>query len=147
MDMGSIAIGAVLGIAALGSGIGMLFVGMACIGAWKKCFLQNKPAPFSLVVFAGMPLSQTIYGFILMNAMVDAMGRGSALGDWGFLGIGIFGGLAMGFSALAQGRAGAAAADAFAETGKGFVNYVMVLGVIETVALFAMVFLMLVVGA
>ncbi|RKY86096.1 V-type ATP synthase subunit K, partial [candidate division KSB1 bacterium] len=34
------------------------------------------------------------------------------------------------------------AADALAETGKGFGNYIMVLGVIETVALFVMVFTM-----
>ena len=32
--------------------------------------------------------------------------------------------------------------DALAETGKGFGNYIMVLGVIETVALFVMVFTM-----
>jgi V/A-type H+-transporting ATPase subunit K len=47
----------------------------------------------------------------------------------------------MGFSAWMQGRAGANAADAFAETGKGFGNYIIILGVIETVALFVMVFL------
>ena len=50
--------------------------------------------------------------------------------------------LAMGISALLQGKAGAKAADALAETKKGFGNYIMVLGIIETVALFVMVFLM-----
>lgn len=49
-------------------------------------------------------------------------------------------GAAMGFSAWLQGKAGARACDALAETGKGFGNYIMVLGVIETVALFVMVF-------
>ncbi len=48
----------------------------------------------------------------------------------------------MGVSAWMQGKAGASAADALAETGKGFGNYIMVLGVIETVALFVMVFIM-----
>ncbi|MBA7649646.1 hypothetical protein ES703_57443 [subsurface metagenome] len=48
----------------------------------------------------------------------------------------------MGFSAWLQGKAGACASDALAETGKGFGNYIMVLGLIETVALFVMVFLM-----
>jgi len=56
--------------------------------------------------------------------------------------IGIFSGIAMGMSAYFQGKAGARAADALAETGKGFGNYIMVLGVIETVALFVMVFAM-----
>jgi V/A-type H+-transporting ATPase subunit K len=54
----------------------------------------------------------------------------------------VFGGAAIGFSALLQGKAGASGADALGETGKGFVNYLMVVGIIETVALFVMVFLM-----
>jgi V/A-type H+-transporting ATPase subunit K len=56
--------------------------------------------------------------------------------------IGLVTGAAMGMSAFRQGKAGAKAADALAETGKGFGNYIMVLGVIETVALFVMVFTM-----
>mgnify|MGYP003296925213 CR=1 FL=1 len=39
-----------------------------------------------------------------------------------------------------QSEAGAAGADALAETGKGFANYIMIVGLCETVALFAMVF-------
>ena len=62
------------------------------------------------------------------------------------LGAGIFGGTAMGASAYAQGKAAASASDALAETGKGFGNYIMVLGLIETVALFVMVFLMGAIG-
>ena len=60
--------------------------------------------------------------------------------------VGLFGGIAIGASAYMQGAAAAAASDALAETGKGFGNYVMVIGLIETVALFAMVFLRGVVG-
>ena len=56
--------------------------------------------------------------------------------------LGLAAGLAMGASAWMQGKAGASAADALGETGKGFGNYIMVLGVIETVALFVMVFVM-----
>ena len=56
--------------------------------------------------------------------------------------LGCIAGLAIGLSAWMQGKAGAKAADALAETGKGFGNYIMVLGVIETVALFVMVFAM-----
>ena len=57
-----------------------------------------------------------------------------------YLGIGIFSGLAMCFSAIFQGKAGAAGSDALGETGKGFANYIMVVGLCETVALFAMAF-------
>ncbi|MDO4507507.1 MAG: V-type ATP synthase subunit K, partial [Spirochaetales bacterium] len=52
--------------------------------------------------------------------------------------------LAMAFSAMAQGKAGAAGSDALGETGKGFSQYIMVVGLCETVALFAMVFSMIV---
>lgn len=137
MDIGLMGFAAALGLAGFGSAFGAGFAGQAAIGAWKKCFANNKPAPFLLVAFVGAPLTQTIYGFILMNQMIASGAEGYKL-----LGMGIFGGLAMGASAYAQGKAGAGACDAMGETGKGFVNYLMVLGVIETVALFAMVFLM-----
>ena len=44
----------------------------------------------------------------------------------------------------ATGVAGAAGSDALGETGKGFAQYIMVVGLCETVALFAMVFSMIV---
>jgi V/A-type H+-transporting ATPase subunit K len=113
---------------------------MSAVGAWKKCFVQNRQAPFLLVAFVGAPLTQTIYGFILMNALWTAAqaGQAGAL----LLGAGLFGGIGMGFSAWFQGKAGAVASDALAETGQGFGQFIMVLGIVETVALFVMVFLL-----
>jgi len=129
-----------LTLAAIGSAIGTGVAGMAAIGAWKKAFLNNKTAPFILVAFVGAPLSQTIYGMILRNAIQEVHWTADTV-IYGIL-IGIFSGIAMGMSAYFQGKAGARACDALAETGKGFGNYIMVLGVIETVALFVMVFAM-----
>jgi len=140
MNIGLIGYAAALGLAAFGSAFGAGVAGQAAVGAWKKCFANNKPAPFLLVAFVGAPLTQTIYGFILMNQMISAIAENGA--TMAHLGMGIFGGLAMGASAYAQGKAAAGASDALAETGKGFVNYLMVLGIVETVALFTMVFLM-----
>ncbi|MBW2028568.1 MAG: V-type ATP synthase subunit K [Deltaproteobacteria bacterium] len=131
--------GASLSLAAAGSALGTGAAGMATLGAWKKCFAKGKPIPFILIAFVGAPLSQTIYGMILRNAIRDA-NLPPDMYLWQLL-YGLLGGLAMGFSAWMQGKAGANAADAFAETGKGFGNYIMILGVIETVALFVMVFL------
>ncbi|GMO61819.1 MAG: ATP synthase subunit K [Treponemataceae bacterium] len=139
--IGLIGIGCVFGIAALGSAIGIGIAGQSAIGAWKRCYLNNKPAPFILTVFAGAPLTQTLYGYILMKVMLDS-GKHDPL----FLGLGIASGLAMALSAIAQGKCGAAAADAQAETGKGFAQYITVVGVCETVALFALVFSMLAVN-
>ena len=143
MNIGLIGIGAFMAIAATGSALGAGSAGMAAIGAWKKCFIQNKPAPFLLIAFVGAPLTQTIYGFILMNAFRAAM---NTIDPGIILGAGVFGGMAMGFSAWYQGKAGASASDAFAETGKGFGNYILVLGLVETVALFVMVFLLGIIG-
>lgn len=127
-------------LAACGSAFGTGVAGLAAIGAWKKAFSQNKIAPFILIAFVGAPLSQTIYGMILRNAIQAANLPAETF--FHQVVIGIFSGLAMGLSAYFQGKAGARAADALAETGKGFGNYIMVLGVIETVALFVMVFCM-----
>lgn len=127
-----------LTLAAMGSALGTGVAGMAAIGAWKKAFSQNKAAAMLMIAFVGAPLSQTIYGMILRNNIANA-----ALPPESYhyqMIIGGLGGLAMGLSAYFQGKAGARACDALGETGKGFGNYIMVLGVIETVALFVMVF-------
>lgn len=137
MQFKDLGVVAAIAFSALGSAMGTGAAGMSAVGAWKKCYAQNKTAPFLLVVFVGAPLSQTIYGMILMNKIVEAANNGHFL--WF---VGLFGGLAIGASAFAQGKAGAGAADALADTGKGFTNYLIVLGIIETVALFVMVFLM-----
>ncbi|WP_191015513.1 V-type ATP synthase subunit K [Treponema zioleckii] len=138
MNFGMIGAGLVMGIAAIGSAIGIGIAGQGAIGAWKRCFMANKPAPFILTVFAGAPLTQTIYGFLLMQQM--AASSKISENPLFFFGLGIAAGLAMCFSAIAQGKAGAAGSDALGETGKGFSNYIMVVGLCETVALFAMVF-------
>jgi len=129
-----------LTLAAIGSALGTGVAGMAAIGAWKKAFLNNKAAPFILVAFVGAPLSQTIYGFILKN-QIAASNMSPESYPYQMI-LGAMAGLAIGFSAWMQGKAGARAADALAESGKGFGNYIMVIGVIETVALFVMVFTM-----
>jgi V/A-type H+-transporting ATPase subunit K len=128
-----------ISFAAIGSALGTGAAGIAAVNAWKKCYAQNKMAPFMLVAFVGAPLTQTIYGMIVMGKILEAAAS-SAMYHNLLLG-GIAAGIAIAMSAWMQGRAGAGASDALAETGKGFVNYLMVLGVIETVALFVMVFI------
>ena len=142
---------AALGIAAIGSALGAGTAGASSIGAWKKCYAQSKAAPFILITFIGAPLSQTIYGMILMNTIIGKVvaegGAAWAAANWAAcLLAGICGGLGMCFSAWYQGVAGAAGSDALAETGQGFGNYLMTLGVVETVALFVLVFSMMGLG-
>jgi len=131
----------VLGLSAAGSAFGAGMAGMGAIGAWKKNYVQNKAASFMLVAFVGAPLTQTIYGMIVMNRLFDLAAKG--LYCWG---IGAFAGIEIGLSAYWQGRCAAVACDAMGETNKGFGNYLVVLGMTETVALFVMAFTLGVLG-
>ena len=122
---------------AFGSALGMGVCAMAAIGAWKRNYVQGKTASFTLVAFVGMSFSQTIYGMILMFAMLNKAAAGA---PWQVLcTIGVIAGIIIGLSAWLQGKASAAGADAVGETGKGFVNALVAIGVIETTAIFVMV--------
>ena len=104
-------------LSALGSGIGSGIASQAAVGGWKKCFAEGRPASFIMVAFAGAPLTQTIYGFLLMNFIRSAF---QETGNWLMaLCVGIFGGAAIGFSAFMQGKVAVASCDALATTGKG----------------------------
>ena len=138
MNLGLIGMAAALGLSAMGSAFGAGFAGMSSVGAWKRCYASGKPAPFIMVAFSGAPLTQTIYGFLLMN-FIRSANCDPALA----LGVGVFGGIAIGLSAFFQGKCAAAAADALGATGKGTANYFMVIGIVETVALFTLVFSLL----
>ena len=137
-SLGKLAAACALCLAAIGSCVGTGIAGLAAAGAWKKCYVQNVLAPFMLVAFVGLPLTQTIYGMIVMNATLRSI-ESDPLNIVLPLG-GLIAGAAMGLTSWMKGRAGAGACVALAETGKGFVNYLMVLGVVETVSLFVMVF-------
>ena len=162
MDNYMIVAGAIacLGLSAAGSAFGTGYAAAAAVGAWKKCYAANKPAPFLLLSFVGAPITQTLYGMILMFIMLGkvefienaegvitgikplvASGAGLPV-----LVAGIFAGLGIGLSALFQGRAGAGACDAQAETNQGFTNYLAALGIVETVAIFTMVFALIALG-
>lgn len=135
---------ACLGLSGVGSALGTGFAASAAVGAWKKCYAAGKPAPFLLLSFVGAPITQTLYGMILMFTMFGKLGVAGA--GIPCLILGIFSGLAVGCSALFQGRAGAGACDAQAETNQGFTNYLAALGIVETVAIFTMVFTLIAIG-
>ena len=131
MNIEFIGMACALGLSAMGSAFGSGFAAQASVGAWKKCYANGKPAPFIMVAFSGAPLTQTIYGFLLMNFIRSAVEGGCDAA------------LAMCLSAFFQGKVAAASADALGETGKGTANFFIVIGIIETVALFTLVFSLL----
>jgi V/A-type H+-transporting ATPase subunit K len=143
-------VGAIVAMAfgAFGSAFGTGAAAASAIGAWKKCYAQGKQAPFILLSYVGAPITQTLYGMIVMFTMIGIIKSPDVLPGSGLamLLIGIFAGSALGLSAWLQGRAGAAAADAQAESGSGLSNNLSALGIIETVAIFTMVFTLIAVG-
>jgi V/A-type H+-transporting ATPase subunit K len=129
-----------LSLAAIGSAIGTGIAGMAAIGAWKKMIISGQQAAAALLIFAGAPLSQVIYGMILKNAIADAnLDPDSYI--WQMV-IGLVAGSAMAASAIFQGKAGARACDAIASGANDTAKYIMIIGIVETVALFVMIFTM-----
>jgi len=143
LNWGLIGAGVVMGFSAVGSGVGVAIAGQAVIGAWKKCYIANKQVPMTLLAFGGAPMTQTFYGFILGLLFIKPAAMANPQLGSLYLGIGIASGLAICVSAIAQGMAGAAGADATAETGKGFANYMIIVGMCETIAIFAMVLSMI----
>ena len=141
MNIGFIGLVLALCLSAMGSGFGIGAAAVSAVGGWKKCYANGKPAPFMMVAFTGAPLTQTIYGFLLMNFINSALKGG--VDQLLALFIGAFGGLVIGLSAYFQGKCAASACDALGETGKGTSNYLIVIGIIETVALFTLVFCLL----
>lgn len=129
-----------LSIASIGSAIGTGIAGMAAIGAWKKMIVNGQKAATAMLIFVGAPLSQVIYGMILKNAIADAnLAPESYI--WQII-IGLFAGAAMAGSAIFQGKTGARACDAIASGANDTAKYIMVIGIVETVALFVMIFTM-----
>ncbi len=94
---------AAMTFAAMGSALGAGAAGMAAVGAWKKCYAQNKVALFMLIVFVGAPLTQIIYGMIVMGTITKEANSGAMF--YNLLFGGIFAGIAMGLSAWMQGKA------------------------------------------
>jgi len=137
-----------LGLGAVGSALGIGAAGRAAAGAWAKEAKAGKALNFSYIILTGMPLSQTIYGFILMLVGLSELVYKPdvlAANAGALLTIGLAGGLAELFSAWSQGLIGAAGCRAISEgEGKGLVFIIIAMGIVETVGLFGFVFLLLV---
>jgi len=141
-------IGAVLalGLAAFGSAVGIGMAGKAAAGAWAKEAKAGQSLRFTYIILLGLPLSQTLYAFIVMNNLGAVLNDQAALAvdKVGLmLGIGLACGVAEMLSAWMQGLIGAAGIRAISEgQGKGFAFIIIAMGVVETVGILAMVFLL-----
>lgn len=136
-----------LGLGAIGSALGIGAAGSAAAGAWAKEAREGKGLNFKYIILTGMPLSQTIYGFVLMIALLHGKVYDSAFmaaNAGAILSIGLACGLGELFSAWMQGKIGAAGIRAMVEgEGKPFIFCIIAMGIAETVGLFACFFMFL----
>ncbi|HDZ21781.1 hypothetical protein LCGC14_0454480 [marine sediment metagenome] len=135
-----------LALAAFGSAVGIGLAGRAAAGAWAKEAKAGQTLRFTYIILLGLPLSQTLYAMIVMNKLGAVLKDHAdvAVANVGLmLGIGLAVGMAEMMSAWMQGLIGAAGIRAISEgEGKGFPFIIIAMGIVETVGIFAMVFLM-----
>lgn len=124
-----------LGLSAIGSSIGCGIGGMASHAVMSR--VEEGHGKF--IAMSAMPSSQIIYGFILMLLMRDAIQDGS-LSALSAIGIGFSSGLAIMISAIFQGKAAASGIQASAKQPAIFGKCLASLGIVESFALFAFVF-------
>jgi len=128
----------VLGLGCLGSSIGCGIAGMASHGAMTR--VEEGHAKF--IALSAVPSSQSIYGFLLMVLMNNSI-RDGALTAMSGIGIGFFVGLAIMFSSIFQGKCAATAIQASAKQPAVFGKAFTALAIVETFAIFAFVFALL----
>lgn len=138
MELDMIGPGIVLGLGCLGSSIGCGIAGMASHGVMTR--VEEGHGKF--IGLSAIPSSQSVYGFILMVLMRNAIRAGTLAGLSG-IGIGFFVGLAIMFSSIFQGKCAATAIQATAKQPAVFGKALAALGIVESFALFAFVFALL----
>lgn len=145
--LGQIGVIICLGMAATGSSLGINAAGRAAAGAWAMDARAGRNLRFNYIIFVGAPISQTFYAMIVMNKLAAFIGASTpevVAANAGLLfTIGIATGLGELFSAWGQGLIGAAACRTLVEgEGKGLAFLLIAIGIIETVGIFTMVFML-----
>lgn len=138
MDFGNISMtgpAIALGLSAMGSAIGCSNAGQASHAVMSR--VEEGHGKF--IGLSAAPSSQMIYGLVLMIMMRTRIDAGSLSAVDG-LGIGIFCGLAIMFSAIYQGRVAASGIEASARIPSLYGKSWAAVGIVESFALFALVF-------
>ena len=142
-------LGAVLSlfVAAVGSCLGVSAAGTSAAGAWAKDARAGKPLRFIYIVMVSAPITQTVYGFLVMLQIMDKLAGGDAGRSYTLLGIGLATGLGEMLSAWVQGIIGAGGCRMISEAdGKGFALVVIAIGIAETVGIFVLIFMSILLG-
>lgn len=138
MDINMVGPALALGIGCLGSAIGCGIAGMALHGVISR--VEENHGKF--IGMSVMPSSQAIYGFVLMILMKNSIlaHRISAMEG---IGIAVAAGVAIMFSSIYQGMCAATGIQASAKQPSVYGKCFLALGIVESFALFAFVFALL----
>lgn len=128
-----------LGLGCLGSAIGCGIAGMASHAVMSRV----EEGHGKYIGMSAAPSSQSIYGFILMLLMSQAIKAGT-LSPGSAIGIGLASGLAIMTSAIYQGKVAASGIQASAKKPAIFGKCFAAVGIVESFALFAFVFALLI---
>lgn len=128
----------VLGISSFGSAVGCSIAGAACHAVMAR--VEEGHGKF--IGMSAAPSSQSIYGFILMLLMRNAIQAGT-LSPLSAIGIGVGAGFAMFASSVFQGKVCATGIQASARQPSVYGKCWASIGIIESFALFAFVFALL----
>ena len=140
MDFSMVGPGIALGLGCLGSAVGCGIAGMASHGVMTH--VDEGHGKF--VGLSAVPSSQSIYGFVLMILMKNSILAGT-LAPMSGVGIALFAGLAIMTSAIYQGKVAATAIQASAKQPGIFGKCAAAVGIVESFALFAFVFALLII--
>ena len=138
MDFGMAGPAIVLGLGCIGSAIGCGIAGMASHAVMTR--VDDNHGKF--IGMSAVPSSQSIYAFILMLLMRDAI-RANTLSEMSGVVIGLSVGGAILLSAVYQGMCAATGIQAAAKQPAVFGKCFAALGIVESFSLFAMVFALL----
>lgn len=139
MDYGMVGPAIVLGISSMGSCVGCYIAGAASHAIMSR--VEEGHGKF--IGMSAAPSSQSIYGFILMILMRNAI-RAGTLSPISGIAMGLFIGMAFLFSSVFQGKVCATGIQATAKQPAIFGKCFAAVGIIESFALFAFVFSILI---
>ncbi len=135
MDLGTIGLALALCLSCAGAAIGCGIAGMAAHGVMSR----TEEGRGKFLGMSAIPSSQMIYGIVLMFRMQDSLKAGTVTPEAAF-GIGLTVGLTILVSAVYQGMCAATGIQASSRDPALFGISLATLGIIESFALFALVF-------
>lgn len=139
LTLGWVGVYAPMALGAIGSMVGVSRAGQAACGA----MLESESGFGKFVGVSAMPSSQVIYGIVVMLTLNRGVNVNNAPGIFG---IGLLAGLALMFSAFAQGNCCAASINAFKNKPEVFGISIAPAALVEGFATFVFVFALVLSG-